>query len=74
LLTDVIKRASFDRYFRMAWLRGFLLRASIFIAVGWVWFNYMNGTFYPMRTVSEQAEIVVLVGLALYAVTGVPPS
>jgi hypothetical protein len=34
----------------------------------------MNGTFYPMRTVSEQAGIVVLIGLALYAVTGVPPS
>jgi hypothetical protein len=57
----------------MAWLRGFLLQASILIAVGWLWFNYM-GNLYPMRTVSEQAGIMVLIGMALYAATGVPPS
>jgi hypothetical protein len=58
----------------MAWLRGLLLHASIFMAVGWVWLNYANGTFYPMEVVSAQAGIMVLIGIALYAVTGVPPS
>jgi hypothetical protein len=32
------------------------------------------GNLYPMRTVSEQAGIMVLIGMALYAITGVPPS
>jgi hypothetical protein len=58
----------------MAWLRDFLLRASIRTAVGWVLFNYVYGTFYPMSAVSEQAGVMVLIGMALYAVTGVPPS
>jgi hypothetical protein len=56
----------------MARLGGFLLRASILIAVGWVWFNYVNGS--PMSAVSAQAGITVLIGIALYALTGVPPS
>ena len=37
-----------------------------------VWFNYVNGS--PMRAVSAQAGIMVLIGIALYALTGVPPS
>jgi hypothetical protein len=56
----------------MARLGSFLLRASILAAVGWVWFNYVNG--YPMSPVSAQAGIMVLIGIALYALTGVPPS
>ena len=56
----------------MARLGSFLLRASILVAVGWVWFNYANG--YPMNAVSAEAGIMVLIGIALYAVTGVPPS
>jgi hypothetical protein len=58
----------------MARLRGLLLRASILTAVGWVWFNYVNGTFYSVGVVSAQAGIMVLIGIALYALTGVPPS
>jgi hypothetical protein len=56
----------------MARLGSFLLRASILAAVGWIWFNYVNG--YPMSPVSAQAGIMVLIGIALYALTGVPPS
>jgi hypothetical protein len=56
----------------MARLGSFLLRASILIAVGWVWFNYVNDS--PMSAVSAQAGIMVLIGIALYALTGVPPS
>ena len=39
----------------MARLGSFLLRASILVAVGWVWFNYANG--YPMNAVSAEAGI-----------------
>ena len=56
----------------MARLGSFLLRASILVAVGWVWFNYANG--HPMKAVSAEAGIMVLIGIALYALTGVPPS
>jgi len=56
----------------MARLGSFLLRASILVAMGWVWFNYVNG--YPIGAVSAQAGIMVLIGIALYALTGVPPS
>jgi hypothetical protein len=56
----------------MAWLGSFLLRASILVAVGWAWFNYANG--HPMNAVSAEAGIMVLIGIALYALTGVPPS
>jgi hypothetical protein len=57
----------------MARLGSFLLRASILVAMGWVvWFNYVNG--YPIGAVSAQAGIMVLIGMALYALTGVPPS
>jgi hypothetical protein len=47
----------------MARLGSFLLRASILVAVGWVWFNYANG--YPMNAVSAEAGIMVLIGIAL---------
>jgi hypothetical protein len=57
----------------MARLRGFLLRASILIAGGWVWFNYVNAASHPMR-VSVQAGVIVLIGIVLYVITGVPPS
>jgi hypothetical protein len=53
-------------------LGSFLLRASILVAMGWVWFNYVNG--YPIGAVSARAGIMVLIGIALYALTGVPPS
>jgi hypothetical protein len=53
----------------MARLGGFLLRASILVAIGWVWFNYVNGR--PIGAVSAQAGII---GMALYALTGVPPA
>jgi hypothetical protein len=56
----------------MARLGGFLLRASILVAIGWVWFNYVNGR--PIGAVSAQAGIMVLIGIALYALTGVPPA
>jgi hypothetical protein len=56
----------------MARLGGFLLRASIFVAVSWIRFNYVNGS--PMSAVSAQAGIMVLIGIALYVLTGVPPS
>jgi hypothetical protein len=52
--------------------RSLLLRASILVAIGWVWFNYVNG--YPIGAVSAEAGIMVLIGIALYALTGVPPS
>jgi hypothetical protein len=58
----------------MSRFRGFLLRASVLIAGGWVWFNYVNGTSYPMSTVSKEAGIMVLIGIAIYTLTGVPPS
>jgi hypothetical protein len=41
--------------------------------MGWVWFNYVNGEFYSMSVVSAQAGIMVLIGMALYALAGVPP-
>jgi hypothetical protein len=50
------------------------LLGSILVAVAWFWFNYQNGTLYPMDAVSEQSGIMVLIGIALYALTGVPPS
>ena len=53
---------------------GYLLLGSILVAVAWFWFNYQNGTLYPMDAVSEQPGIMVLIGSALYALTGVPPS
>ena len=56
----------------MARLGGFLFRASILAAVSWIWFNYVNGS--PMSAVSAQAGIMVLIGIALYALTGMPPS
>jgi hypothetical protein len=37
-----------------------------------VWLNYVNG--YPIGTVSAEAGIMVLIGIALYALAGVPPS
>jgi hypothetical protein len=52
----------------MARLGGFLLGASILVAIGWVW----SGR--PIGAVSAQAGIMVLIGIALYALTGVPPA
>jgi hypothetical protein len=57
----------------MARLGGYLLLGSILVAVAWLLFNYRDGTLYSMA-VSAQAGVMVLLGLALYAVTGVPPA
>jgi hypothetical protein len=58
----------------MARLGGYLLRGCILVAIAWVLFNYRDGTLYPMSAVSAQAGIMVLIGVALYALTGLPPS
>jgi hypothetical protein len=58
----------------MARIGGYLLRGSILVAVARVLFNLREGTLYPMSAVSEQAGVMVLLGIALYALTGVPPS
>jgi hypothetical protein len=57
----------------MARLGGYLLRGSILVAGAWVCFNYLNGPLYPMSDVSAQAGVMVLIGIAIYALTGVPP-
>ena len=54
--------------------RLFVAGKHILAAVAWFLFNYRNGTLYPMSAVSAQAGVMVLLGIALYALTGVPPS
>jgi hypothetical protein len=47
-------------------MAGFLLRASILIAAGWVWLNYSTGwKFHSVTHVAAQAGIIVLTGIAL---------
>jgi hypothetical protein len=31
--------------------------------MGWVWLNYMKGTFYPIGVGSAQATVMVLIGI-----------
>ena len=47
----------------------FLFWTSIFVAVCWVWLNdeIDAAALYPMSTMSAQAGIMVLIGIALYA-------
>jgi len=50
----------------MAGLGNFLLRASILIAAGWLWLNYLTGwAFHSVSHASAQAGIIVLTGIAL---------
>ena len=58
----------------MARIGGYLLLGSILVAAAWVCFNYLSGALYPMGAVSAQAGVMVLIGIALFALTGVPPS
>jgi hypothetical protein len=54
----------------MAGLGNFLLRASILIAAGWVWLNYLSGwKFHSVSHASAQAGIIVLTGIALRLLT-----
>jgi hypothetical protein len=49
----------------MAGLGNFLLRGSILIVVGWVWFNYSTDwVFHSASRASAQAGIIVLTGIA----------